>query len=62
MLLSREYQLLILQSMFEEYPDLKNTAVLLNNLEKEDYDKFIANIVYLQEHGLHQTIRLHSKL
>lgn len=52
MLLSREYQLLILQSMFEEYPDLKNTAVLLNNLEKEDYDKFIANIVYLQEHGL----------
>ncbi len=52
MLLSREYQLSILQSMFEEYPDLKNTAVLLNKLEEENYDKFVANIVYLQEHEL----------
>lgn len=52
MKLDRQYQRELLQFLLEDYPSYDNAAQHCAELEAADQNKYVANVYYLQLHGL----------
>lgn len=52
MKIDRQYQKDLLSFLLEEFPSYDNAMEHCQRLAKEDEDKYIANVEYLQRHGL----------
>ena len=52
MKLDREYQKEILRRLADSYPDYLNCIDWLHKISAEDEEKYAANILYLEGHGL----------
>lgn len=52
MKLDRQYQNDLLTFLLNDYPGYEKASEYCDKLQKEDEDKYVANIVYLQNHDL----------
>ena len=50
--LDRQYQNDLLSFLLEDYPGYKKAPDYCDKLQKENEDKYVANVVYLQNHEL----------
>ena len=52
MLLDRKYQYELLSALLQGYPRYTNTSEQLREFQQRDLEKYQANMLYLQHHGL----------